>query len=92
MLPIIQDGLLRNGLQCASYDPPVPADCRYTLRYTARQGWDFVNYLKYAELELTHDGTAIGLATYRHGGGFGFTKWASSRSKLDPVIDQMLGR
>jgi hypothetical protein len=87
---VLQNGFRRNGIETEVYDGAMPAECRYALTYTARRGWDAVPYLKFAELRLTDHATEIGTATYRHAGGFGLNKWASTESKLDPVIDQLL--
>ncbi len=49
-----------------------------------------VSFLRYAELRLRDREKTIGTATYRHRGGLGLNKWASTRSKMRPVIDQLL--
>lgn len=87
---VLQNGFRRNGIETEVYDGAMPAECRYALTYTARRGWDAVPYLKFAELRLTDHSTEIGTATYQHAGGFGLNKWASTESKMDPVIDQLL--
>ncbi len=69
----------------------LPPSCTYRLWYTAERGWDLAPYLDYAELRLKHDRKTIGTATYRHSGGFGLNKWASTESKMTPVIDQLVG-
>jgi hypothetical protein len=50
-------------------------------------------YLSHAELRLLRAGTEIASAEYhlRAKGGFSVTKWAGTRSKMDPVIDELLG-
>jgi hypothetical protein len=78
-LPVVEDEFRRHGIQTAVYDPPVPARCEYVLEYTARQSWDMVGFLRYAELRLRDREKTIGTATYRHRGGFGLNKWASTR-------------
>ena len=89
-LPVVEDSFRRHGIQTAVYDPPVPAQCQYVLTYTARQSWDMVRFMKYAELRLRDGERTIGTATYRHRGGFGLNKWASNESKMTPVIDRLL--
>jgi hypothetical protein len=90
-VPVVQAGFERHGIATAVYDPPLPEDCEHVMTYTARRGWDFVPYLKYAELEVRNRRQAIGSATYRHAGGLGLNKWASTRAKMTPVIDALLG-
>lgn len=66
-------------------------NCAFTLDYTARRGWDLKPYLKFAEFTLRENGVAIGSAVYRHGGGFDFGKFAGTESKINPVVDELLG-
>ena len=73
------------------YDAPVPIDCQFVLTYTARQSWDIVNYVKYAELTLRDGGEIVGKAEYLHGGGFAASKYASTDSKISPLVDDLLG-
>lgn len=89
-IPIVEDGFRRHGIGTAVYDAPVPGDCKFVLTYTARRGWDMASFLKYAELRLQDGQVTIGSATYKHAGGFGLNKWASTESKMNPVIDQLL--
>jgi hypothetical protein len=62
------------------------------LSYTARRSWDFAPYLAQAELWLRQDGKQVGYAEYHlvGGGGFSLTKWQGTKTKMDPVIDQLL--
>ena len=87
---VIEDGFRRHGIATAMYDPPVPQDCAYVLTYTALRSWDMVSFMKYAELHLRDGQQTIGSATYQHRGGFGLNKWASTESKMRPVIDELL--
>jgi hypothetical protein len=89
-LPAVEEGFRRHGIQTVVYDPPVPSKCQYVLTYTARQSWDIVRFMRYAELRLRDGEKTIGTATYRHRGGFGLNKWASTESKMQRLIDQLL--
>jgi hypothetical protein len=89
-LPVVQDGFRRHGIETAVYDPPIPVDCQFVLTYTARQGWDLVNYLKYAELILRDRERTVGSAEYRHRGGFASSKFANTYTKISPVVDELL--
>lgn len=90
-LPVVQDAFRRHGIQTAVYDGTLPGDCEFVLTYTARQGWDMVNYLKYAQLELREGSSVIGAVEYRHGGGFAFSKFAPTYAKVSPLVDDLLG-
>ncbi len=72
----------------------VPSDCLYTMKYTALKNWDIGLYLHHAELYLLYDGREIARAVYRlrNKGGLALNKWASVESKMNPVVDQLLGR
>jgi hypothetical protein len=89
-LSVVQDGFRRHGIETAVYEPPLPADCQFVLTYTARQGWDLKNYLKYAELTLRDGGRTVGTAEYRHRGGLASSKWADTYTKISPVVDDLL--
>src|SRR5262245_13809055 len=89
-VPAVEDGFRRHGIATASYTPPLPADCRFVLTYTALRSWDFVPFLRYAELHLSDGHQTIGSVMYKHRGGFGFNKWASTESKMQPLVDQLL--
>lgn len=66
-------------------------DCPITLDYTAERSWDLKPFLNYALLTLRDNGTTIGKAEYRHKGGFALTKFAGTATKMNPVIDELLG-
>src|SRR5262245_12981080 len=40
-VPVLEDGFRRHGIATDLYTPPLPADCRYVLTYTALRGWDW---------------------------------------------------
>ena len=68
--------------------------CVYSMTYTALRSWDVTTYLSHAELYLWKEGRQIAQAEYhlRGGGGLALTKFASTQTKMEPVIDQLLGR
>ena len=71
-----------------------PAQCAYTLTYTALRSWDITPYLSQAELNLKHNNRSIAKASYhlRGKGGLSLAKWASTETKMTPVIEQLLGK
>lgn len=91
-LTTIVDGLARNGVQSEIYQGTRPDRCEYRLWYTATRRWDFTPYLAHAELRLDRGGSIIATATYHltGGGGFDLSKWAGTKSKMDPVIDELI--
>ena len=90
ILSVVERGFIRHGITTSVYDGELPSDCEYSVSYAAEDGWDLKPFLNFAEIRMKKDGKTIGLATYRHGGGFGFNKWASTESKINPIIDELL--
>jgi hypothetical protein len=92
-LSVVRQGFDRHGISTEVYrsDKP-PEHCEYTLTYTARQTWDLATYLSFAELEIRRGAELVSSGHYhlRNKGGFSLTKWASTASKIDPVMNQML--
>lgn len=89
-LQVLESGFQRHGIQTSVQRGRVPESCEYTLTYTAKRGWDLKPFLNMAELSLKKGNTNIASAVYSHGGGFALNKWAGTKEKIDPVIDQLL--
>jgi hypothetical protein len=90
-LSILQQEFLRHGIRTNAYaGASIPSDCEYQMQYSARRGWDMVTYLKFAEIRILRQGELVGAATYRHAGGFGLNKYASTEAKLRRLIDKLL--
>ncbi|THU02590.1 hypothetical protein E9531_07915 [Lampropedia puyangensis] len=89
---VLEHGLSRHGITSEVYQGMVPQHCEYTLSYTALRSWDITPYLSEAELTLQHGSRQIAKANYhlKGKGGLSLTKWNSTKSKIDPVIDQLL--
>lgn len=87
---VIREGFDRHGISTEIFYGQKPAKCQYVLTYTALRSWDFSPYMTHAELRIEQDGRHIGSAEYHHKGGFALNKWAGTRSKMDPVIDELL--
>ena len=92
-LDIVRSGFTRHGIESEVYPKKPPNSCDITLTYTATQHWDFVLFMSDAELWLNNQkGQQVAYAQYHliGGGGFDFSKWTSTESKMNPVIDKML--
>lgn len=92
-LQVLRDGIERHGLSTEVFQGfQAPSVCEYIVTYTARQSWDFSPYLSQAQIEMRRGNELVSRADYhlRGKGGFSLTKWASTASKMDPVIDAML--
>jgi len=93
-VPVLQDGFDRHQIATAVVDESQAGTCGVTLTYTALRSWDFKPYLSHAELRLWRAGRQIGSADYhlKGKGGLTFSKFGSTREKMDPVIDSLLAR
>jgi hypothetical protein len=91
-LHVLQDGFERHGIGTEVYYGNRPRHCEYILTYTALRSWDLKTYLSHAELRLQRGGQQIASADYhlRAKGGLSLTKFAGTKSKMDPVIDKLL--
>jgi hypothetical protein len=90
---VVRDGFDRHGISTEVISGTVPERCEYLLTYTALRSWDFSPYLSHAELRIERAGRQVAYAEYhlKGKGGFALTKWAGTKSKMDPVIDELLG-
>lgn len=93
-VPALQDGFNRHEIVTLVVDESQAGKCDVTLTYTALRSWDFKPYLSHAELRLWRGGRQIGSADYhlKGKGGLTFSKFGSTREKMDPVIDSLLAR
>ena len=92
-VPVIQQRLQYHGIGSEIFSGRVPRRCEYVLTYTALRSWDMSAYLSHAELNLQKHGERVAYAEYhlRGKGGFSLMKWGDTKSKMDPVIDELLG-
>lgn len=92
-VPALEEGFQRHGISTSLVGEASHTDCDTTLAYTALRSWDVVTYLSHAELQLWRNGAVIGSAQYhlKGKGGLALTKWASTRDKMNPVIDELMG-
>jgi hypothetical protein len=92
-LPVVRDGFDRHHVSTQVYTGDAPAGCDVILTYTALRSWDFAPYLSHAELHLkTRDGAEIASAEYHlvGKGGYSLMKWQGTKTKMDPVVDELL--
>lgn len=90
MLSFLEKSIQERNIRTTIYRGAVPAQCEYTLWYTAFRGWDFTPYMNRAELRLRQNNLTIASATYNHSGGLALNKWASTESKLAPVLEELM--
>lgn len=89
-LAVLEQAFQRHRIQVRVVSTPAPEDCEYTVTYTALQSWDVVTFLREAEVRVWKRGGVVGSATYHHAGGYALTKYASTETKMRPVLDELL--
>jgi len=92
-VPVLQEGFARHGIQTQIYSKIPRADCPYVVTYTARRSWDMAPYLSTAEITILGPRRqTLAKANYhlRGKGGLSLMKWQGTKSKIDPVIDELL--
>ena len=91
-LNVLRDGFSRHGISSKVIPAQEEAQGRYIVTYTALRSWDLTPYLSHAEIRIEKDGKQIAFGQFhlKGKGGFALTKFKGTKSKMDPVIDQLL--
>lgn len=90
---ILQSSFVRHGITSQIYEQGrKPESCSYTLKYSATRSWDFVTYMTDADLNLQSSDKTISVAKFhlKGKGGFDLSKWRSTESKINDLVDQLL--
>jgi len=92
-LDVLSDGFARHGIESRVIKPDEPVGDAYVVRYTARQKWDMAMYMSDATIWIYKNQKEVAKAVYhlRGGGGLSLKKWQGTQTKIDPVIDELLG-
>jgi hypothetical protein len=91
-LPVVEQAIARHGIATRVFEGPKPADCRYTLWYSARRRWDIKPRLGYAEFRVRFDGETIGTASYVSEPSLSVFKWRSTETLITPVVDRLFAQ
>lgn len=91
-VPVLREGFARHGISTEVITNQKP-ECEFVLTYSARRSWDITTYLSEADLTLAKGGLQVASANYhlKGKGGLSLNKWRSTKLKMDPVIDELLG-
>ena len=89
VLRLIEDAANAREINTSIYREKLPASCEYSLSYTTDYKWDIVSFLADAQFLVKKSDTEIASAQYHHYGGFDFSKFKDSESKLTPVLDSL---
>jgi hypothetical protein len=89
---VLVAGFARHGINAKVVKTEDEAKNEYMVTYVAYRKWDMAPYLCDATINMTKDGQTVATATYHlmGGGGLSPAKWNGTKSKIDPVIDQLL--
>ena len=92
-ISVIENKLEDHGISTEVYSGAKPQKYQAILTYTALRSWDLGTYLTDAEIRIKNkEGKQIGYAQYHliGKGGLDPNKWASVKSKMNPVLDALL--
>jgi len=91
-MSVLREGFNRNGITTQIYTGSLPSECEYHLSVMCERTWDMAMYMHHAELRLYRAQAQIGYAEYHltGKGGLALTKFGSTKSKMDPIIDELL--
>lgn len=92
-VPVLQEGFARHGITTELYSKIPREQCPYVVTYTARRSWDVTPYLSTAEITILGPRRQVlAKANYhlRGKGGLSLMKWQGTKTKIDPVIDELL--
>lgn len=92
-VPVLQAGFARHGISTQVHRSIARGQCSHIVTYTARRSWDGAPYLSSAEIRvLDTQRRTLASADYhlRGKGGLSLMKWQGTKTKMDPVIDQLL--
>jgi hypothetical protein len=92
MMGVIRDGFERHGITTQIYTGNLQSECEYHLSFMCNRTWDMAMYMHHAELRLYRAQAQIGYAEYhlKAKGGWSVMKYESTKTKMDPVIDELL--
>lgn len=91
-LDVLVDGFQRHGIAVKTAAAAPDSKDAYVVTYVAYRKWDLAPYMVDATINIEKDGLRVGHAQYHlnGGGGFSMLKWEGTKTKLDPVIDELL--
>jgi hypothetical protein len=92
-IDVLRDGFVRHGIPTEIHVLEPYEQCEFVVTYTALRSWDAALYLSHAEIYLERDRQIVASAEYhlRAKGGYSLYKFQSTKVKIDPVIDELLG-
>jgi len=91
-LDVLISGFQRHGIATRVISDDAELKDEYVVNYVAYRNWDMAPYLTNATISIDRNGRRLAEGQYhlKGGGGLSLMKWQGTKTKMDPVIDQML--
>lgn len=92
LLDVLVAGFARHGISARVVPANAELKDEFIVSYVATRKWDMAPYLVDANIRTERNGEVIASAEYhlKGGGGLSLAKWNGTKSKIDPVIDELL--
>jgi hypothetical protein len=91
-LDVLISGFQRHGIATRVISDDAELKDEYVVNYVAYRNWDMAPYLTDATISIDRNGRRVAEGQYhlKGKGGLSLMKWQGTKTKMDPVIDQML--
>jgi hypothetical protein len=91
-IDVLVAGFQRHGIHAKVVSEDIELKDTYVVNYVAYRNWDMAPYLTDATITIDRNGRRVAEAQYhlKGKGGLSLAKWDGTKSKLDPVIDELL--
>lgn len=92
---IIERSFARHGIKAKTYNDSADLNfCQTMLNYTALRSWDIVPYMVSAQFNLIQNGRQVSESSFKlkGNGGLALNKWRSTETKVNELVDELLGK
>ncbi len=91
-MAVLVAGFARHGINARVVASTAEPKDEFVVTYVAYRKWDMAPYLVDATIKIEKNGEIVASAEYhlKGGGGLSPAKWKGTKSKMDPVIDELL--
>lgn len=91
-LQTLEQGFQRHGIKTRVVKEGADLGDEYVVTYVALQKWDMGMYMSDATIKVSRGDVEIAEAVYhlKGGGGLSVFKWQRTKTKIDPVIDELV--
>jgi len=92
---VIERSFSRHNIKAKTYKESANlSSCQTMLNYTALRSWDIVPYMVSAQFNLIQNGRQVSESSFKlkGNGGLAFNKWRSTETKVNELVDELLGK